>query len=167
MKDSLSTIRRIGADDVEAFRRIRLEALREEPSAYASSYEDWAGLTDEEWRNRMSEPVVVAFRGDEPVGLMGLMRQRSSKMLHRASIVMVYVRKSQRGTGVADNLIEAIIEEARAMGIVQLELAVTADNRPAVRFYERMGFVPIGRVPGALMHEGRELDDLMMARRIG
>ena len=46
------TIRRIGADDVEAFRRIRLEALREEPSAYASSYEDSVVLTDEDWRNR-------------------------------------------------------------------------------------------------------------------
>ena len=161
------TIRRIGADDVEAFRRIRLEALREEPSAYASSYEDSVVLTDEDWRNRMREPVFVAFRADEPVGLAGLVRQRSSKMAHRANIVMVYVRKSQRGTGVADGLIDAVIEEARAMGIVQLELAVTAENLSAARFYRRKGFAEIGRVPGALMHEGRELDDLMMARRIG
>lgn len=161
------TIRRIGADDMEAFRRIRLEALGEEPSAYASSYEDWAVLSDDEWRARMREPVIMAFLGDEPVGLAGLSRQRPSKMVHRANIVMVYVRKSQRGTGVADGLIDAVIEEARAMGIVQLELAVTAENRSAVRFYQRKGFAEIGRVPGALMHEGREMDDLMMARRIG
>ena len=115
----------------------------------------------------MSEPVVAAFLGDEPVGLAGLMRQRPSRMVHRASIVMVYLRKSLRGTGVADGLIDAVIDEARAMGIVQLELSVTAENRAAVRFYERKGFVTIGRIPGALMHEGRELDDLVMARRIG
>ncbi|MCM5555155.1 GNAT family N-acetyltransferase [Pleomorphomonas sp. NRK KF1] len=160
-------IRRIGADDVEAFRRIRLEALREEPSAYASSYEDSVALTDEDWRNRMREPVFLAFRADEPVGLAGLVRQGASKMVHRASIVMVYVRKSQRGTGVADGLVDAVIEEARAMGIVQLELAVTAENLSAVRFYLRKGFAEIGRVPGALMHEGRELDDSLMALRIG
>ncbi len=167
VETGISTIRRIGTDDVEAFRRIRLEALREEPLAYASSYEDWAALSEEDWRDRMSEPVFLAFLVDEPVGLAGLMRQRPGKMVHRASIVMVYVRKSQRGTGVADLLVDAVVEEARAMGIVQLELAVTAENRTAVRFYERKGFVPIGRVPGALIHEGRELDDLMMARRIG
>ena len=161
------TIRRIDAADVEAFKRIRLEALQAEPSAYAASYEDWAVLSDEEWRNRMREPVVVAFLGDEPVGLAGLMRQRSGKMTHRANIIMVYVRKSLRGTGVAGDLIDAIIEEARAMGIIQLELAVTAENQAAVRFYERKGFVAFGRVPGALLHEGRELDDILMARRIG
>ena len=167
MKTAIWSVRRLGADDVEAFRRVRLEALREEPVAYAGSHADWAVLSDEEWRDRMVEPVVAAFLGDEPVGLAGLMRQRPSKMVHRASIVMVYVRKSQRGTGLADDLIDAVIDEARAMGIVQLELSVTADNRAAVRFYERKGFVTIGRIPGALMHEGQEMDDLMMARRIG
>lgn len=162
-----SIIRRIDASDVEAFKRMRLEALRAEPSAYASTYDDWAVLSDDEWLTRMSEPVFMAFLGEEPVGLAGLMRQRSGKMVHRANIVMVYVRKSQRGTGVAGDLIDAIVDEARAMGIVQLELAVTAENQAAVRFYERKGFVEIGRVPGALLHEGRELDDIMMARRIG
>lgn len=161
------TIRRIEVAEVEAFKRIRLEALRLEPSAYASTYEDWASLTDDEWRSRMNEPVVAAFLGEEPVGLAGLMRQRSAKMTHRASIVMVYVRKSQRGTRVASDLVDAIVDEARAMGIVQLELAVTAENQAAVRFYERKGFVQIGRVPGALLHEGREMDDIMMALRIG
>jgi ribosomal protein S18 acetylase RimI-like enzyme len=161
------TIRRIGADDLEAFKRIRLEALREEPLAYASSFEDWAVLSDDEWRGRMSEPIVAAFLGEEPVALAGLMRQRPGKMVHRASIVMVYVRKDQRGTGLASDLIDAIIDEARAWGIVQLELAVTAENQAAVRFYERKGFLEIGRIPGALMHEGREIDDIMMALRIG
>lgn len=161
------TIRRIDAAEVEAFKRIRLEALCEEPLAYASTYEDWAVLSDEEWRKRMSEPVVAAFLGEEPVGLAGLMQQRSGKMTHRASIVMVYVRKSQRGTGLAGDLVDAIVDEARALGIVQLELAVTAENQAAARFYERKGFVEIGRIPGALLHEGREIDDIMMARRIG
>lgn len=161
------TIRQIDATEVEAFKLIRLEVLRAEPSAYASSYEDWAVLTDEEWRNRMREPVFVAFQGDEPVGVMGLMRQRSSKMAHRASIVMVYVRKSLRGSRLASDLLDATVDEARAMGIVQLELAVTAENPAAKRFYEREGFVEVGRIPGGFLHEGREIDDILMVWRIG
>jgi RimJ/RimL family protein N-acetyltransferase len=160
------TIRQIDATEVEAFKLIRLEALRAEPSAYASSYEDWAVLTDEEWRNRMREPVFVAFQGDEPVGLAGLFRQRSSKMAHRALLVMVYVRRHLRGTGIAGGLLKAAADHARDIGIRLLELAVTAENPAAKRFYEREGFVEVGRIPGGFLHEGREIDDILMARRI-
>ncbi|WP_064692036.1 GNAT family N-acetyltransferase [Rhizobium aegyptiacum] len=160
------TIRLIGADEVEAFRHIRLEALRAEPSSFASRYEDWEILPLEEWRNRLNEPVFIAFQESEPVGIMGLFRQRSSKMAHRATIVMVYVRAQLRGTGLAVKLLEAISNHARDIGIRQLELFVNAENPGAMRFYERQGFVEIGRVPGAVLEDGREIDDVMMARRL-
>lgn len=161
------TVRRIDAADVEAFRRIRLEALGAEPFAYASSYEDWAFLSTEEWLKRMGEPVFVAFQGDEPVGLAGLLRQRSSKMVHRATIVMVYVRKSLRGTGLAGGLLTALADHAREIGVRQLELTVSAENPAAIRFYQREGFAEVGRIPGALVLEGREVDEFVMVRRIG
>ncbi|SCB56211.1 L-amino acid N-acyltransferase YncA [Rhizobium aethiopicum] len=160
------TIRLIGADEVEAFRHIRLEALRAEPSSFASRYEDWEILPLEEWRNRLNEPVFIAFQESEPVGIMGLFRQRSSKMAHRATIVMVYVRAQLRGTGLAVKLLEAISNHARDIGIRQLELFVNAENPGAMRFYERQGFVEIGRVPFAVLEDGREIDDVMMARRL-
>ncbi len=160
-------IRLLSGDDVEVFRRIRLEALRAEPGAYASTVEDWESLSDDEWRRRMAEnPVFVAFRDDDPVGIMGLMRQRASKMAHRATIIMVFLRADCRGTGLAGALLEKLTDYARAQGIRQLELAVTAENVQAYRFYQRQGFDEIGRVPGGFLHEGREIDDIMMARRI-
>lgn len=160
------TIRKITADEVEAFRRVRLEALHAEPSLFASRYEDWEALSIEEWRNRLSEPVFVAFQNGEPVGIMGLLRQRSTKMIHRATIVMVYVRAELRGTGLAGKLLEAISEHALDIGVRQLELFVSAENPAAIRFYQRQGFSEIGRIPGGVLEEGREIDDVMMARRI-
>jgi RimJ/RimL family protein N-acetyltransferase len=160
-------IRLLSGDDFEVFRRIRLEALRAEPGAYASTVEEWEILPDEEWRRRLTEnPVFVALRDNEPVGIMGLMRQRSSKMAHRATIIMVFLRADLRGTGLARALLENLTEYAKAQGIRQLELAVTAENLKAFRFYRRQGFSEIGRVPGGFLHEGREIDDIMMARRI-
>ncbi|RVI56975.1 GNAT family N-acetyltransferase, partial [Sinorhizobium meliloti] len=47
-----ATIRLLGIDEAEAFRSIRLEALRTEPAFFASSAEDWEKLPDEEWRRR-------------------------------------------------------------------------------------------------------------------
>ncbi|NNU48311.1 GNAT family N-acetyltransferase [Rhizobium sp. WYCCWR 11279] len=166
MDGSGTTIRHIQADEVEAFRRIRLEALRTEPSLFASRYEDWEALSLEEWRNRLNEPVFIAFQGDEPVGITGLVRQRPSKMAHRATIIMVYVRRSMRGTGLAGKLLSAVADHARDIGILQLELFVSAENPAAIRFYQREGFSEIGRIPGGVLEEGREIDDVMMARRL-
>ncbi|EJK80324.1 GNAT family N-acetyltransferase [Rhizobium sp. AP16] len=159
-------IRHISADEFDIFRRIRLEALRVEPSSFASSVEDWEVLTDEEWRRRLSDPVFVAFRGEEPVGVMGLLRQRSSKMAHRATLIMVYVRKDLRGVGIAKDLLDTVIAYAQSEGIVQLELVVSAENPKAISFYRREGFSEIGRIPGGVRHNGREIDDIMMVRRL-
>ena len=160
------TIRHISANEFDIFRQIRLEALRAEPSSFASSAEDWEALPDEEWSRRLNDPVFVAFQDDEPVGVMGLLRQRSSKMAHRATLIMVYVRKGLRGVGLAKDLLDTVIAHALTEGVVQLELVVSAENPKAIRFYHREGFSEIGRIPGGVRHNGREIDDLMMARRL-
>lgn len=154
-------------DDFKIFKRIRLEALRAVPEAFASSAADWESLPDEEWRRRLTNtPVVVSFQDREPVGLMGLMRQQASKMAHRATIVMVYLRGSERGGGQAVAMLNLLLDHARALHIRQVELAVSAENQAAIRFYLREGFHEIGRIPGALLDEGREIDEIMMARRL-
>ncbi|RWX16802.1 GNAT family N-acetyltransferase [Rhizobium hidalgonense] len=160
------TIRLIQADEVEAFRLIRLEALRAEPSSFASRYEDWEALSPEEWVDRLNEPVFIAFQDSAPVGIMGLFRQRSSKMAHRATIVMVYVRADLRGTGLARRLLQAVSDHARDLGIRQLEFFVSAENAAAIRFYQRQGFSEVGRIPAGVLEEGREIDDVIMARRL-
>ena len=167
MSGNSVTIRRLDVADVDIFKRVRLEALRCEPAFYASSYEDWAGLSTEEWQKRLNDPVFVAFQGGEPVSITGLLRQRAAKMAHRATIVMVYVRMSLRGTGLARDLLNVAADYARDIGIRQLELAVSAENAVAMRFYRREGFVEVGRIPGGFFQEGREIDDVMMVRRIG
>jgi RimJ/RimL family protein N-acetyltransferase len=160
-------VRMLGPDDLAAFRRIRLEALRTEPAAFASTAADWEALSDDEWLARLtSGPVFAAFRGNEAVGLMGLRRERSRKTAHRATIIMVYVRQSERGTGVAAKLLRCLTEHARDIGVRQLELAVSAENPQAIRYYEREGFARIGRIPGGFLHDGKEVDEIMMARRI-
>jgi len=76
------------------------------------------------------------------------------------------VRERERGRGLGAALLHALTAHARALGVRQLELAASAENPAAVRFYRRAGFVEIGRVPGGFVHEGREIDEIMMVRRI-
>ncbi len=81
-------IRQLAPGDAHILKAMRLEALQLEPSAYASSFSDWAALSDDEWRDRLKMPVFVAFNTEQPVGIMGLMRQKATKMQHRASLIM-------------------------------------------------------------------------------
>jgi ribosomal protein S18 acetylase RimI-like enzyme len=163
----LATIRLLGPEDFHAFRLIRLEALRTEPASFASRASDWEMLPDEEWRRRIAaNPVFVAFQEERPVGIIGLLRERVSKMAHRATIVMVYVKKHHRGTGLSTRLLDEVVTHARDNGIRQLELAVSEENPAALRFYCREGFREIGRIPGGFLHDGREVDELLMVRRI-
>ncbi|OHV78500.1 GNAT family N-acetyltransferase [Ensifer sp. LCM 4579] len=160
-------IRLLGPDDIEVFRRIRLEALRVEPDCFASSAEDWEKLSDDEWRRRLVDgSVFVGFRGEDPVGIMGLLHERAKKMAHRATLVMVYVRQDSRRTGLATSLLETVTDHALAQGIRQLELTVSAENPKAIGFYRRNGFAQIGCIPGGCIRNGREVDDILMARRI-
>lgn len=160
-------IRHLGAADLATFRQIRLEALRLDEASFASSLADWLRLDDAAWLERLTQNAVfVAFRGGEPVGIMGLARQRSSKMAHRATIIMVYVRKSERGSGLAAELLRTIEAYARAEGIRQLELTVSGENSVAQKFYQRAGYRDMGRIPAGVIYDGREIDDILMFRRL-
>ncbi len=148
------------------FRRIWLEALRTEPAAFATSLEDYEEATDDDWRRSDADPVFVAFQGSDPVGITGMTRQRGRKMAHRARVGLVYIRPALRRTGLARLLLEAVISHARGEGVWQLELAVSAENPAAMRLYQREGFVEVGRVPSGFLHESKEIDDVLMVRRL-
>jgi ribosomal protein S18 acetylase RimI-like enzyme len=159
-------VARLEESDLAAFQAIRLESLRMAPTAFANVEADWSSLSDEEWLSRMKNPVFVLFRQQEPVGIMGLMRQRGVKRAHRATLIMVYLRESERRQGLADNLLKAVMDYARSEGVRQLELNVNHHNVAAIRFYERHGFEQVGRIPAALIEDGEIVDELIVVRRL-
>lgn len=159
-------IRRLEQGDVPVFRKIRLEALRLEAASYASAVEDWERYSDKEWRDRLRMPVFVAFRSGDPVGIMGLLPQQALKMKHRATLVMVYVRANERGTGMAERLLNIVAHFAVENGISQIELNVSSRNSRAIRFYERGGFRATGLIPAGMRDQGQDVDELIMVRRL-
>lgn len=156
---------KLEAGDLPIFKAIRLESLKVAPSAFANTFADWSSLSDEEWLDRMKIPVFAMLKGQEPVGIMGLMPQRGEKRSHRATIIMVYLRESERGVGLADELLQAVMDFAKEGGVRQLELNVNHTNARAIRFYERHGFERVGKIPAALIDKGQEVDELIMIHR--
>ena len=159
-------VRELGEDDAAAFRRVRLDALRLHPEAYAASYEDEAHLNEAQFAERLTAPGLTrfgGFAGDELVGLVGLHLRPGLKERHKASLFSMYVAASHRRSGLAQDLVATVIDRAREAGALELQLFVTVGNAPAQRLYRRMGFVPYGIERRAIRIGDVFYDDELMA----
>lgn len=73
-----------------------------------------------------------------------------------ARMARVLVDPAQRGRGLGEKLVRAVIAEAQERGIRSLTLFVFPDNTPAVTLYEKLGFEHRGasdQLNGAVLME--------------
>jgi ribosomal protein S18 acetylase RimI-like enzyme len=97
-------------------------------------------------------PQLVALSEDDVVGWCDISPIKREGFTHCGTLGMG-VRKGFRRLGIGRRLIERTIAEAKAMGLERIELEVFASNMPAIRLYERTGFVVEG-----VKKRGRKLD---------
>jgi GNAT superfamily N-acetyltransferase len=78
------------------------------------------------------------------------------------------VAAGRRGAGIGRALIEDSLSWARRAGFRAMQFnAVAESNTSAVRLYERVGFVVVGRVPAAFRHpEHGDVALLVMHRQL-
>ena len=66
-----------------------------------------------------------------------------------------------RGKGVGEALVRASLDEAGRLGFRILQFnAVAVDNTPARRLYEKLGFTPLGVIPGGFRRPDGEYVDI-------
>lgn len=132
---------RIGADDWEDFRDVRLASLLEAPAAFGSRYDDWVDAGEERWRSRLvAVPLTLLAReGGRVVGVVS----GSPDGEQAVELISMWVAPDARGSGVADALIAAVVAWAAEQGRTT-HLMVRSDNAPARAAYERAGFVDTG-----------------------
>ncbi len=153
---------------------LRLEALRREPAAFASSLADEQAFSDEVWIGRLT----TAFQRDhnmtwyaelkgELVGMAGAYWQAREKRRHVATVYSVYVAPAQRGKGIASQMLGRLLDELSALQhLEKVGLTVNSACPPAIRLYERFGFEHLGRARRELRVDGQNHDLLYMERRL-
>lgn len=153
-------------------KRLRLEALREERTAFASSLADEQAFSDEVWIARLTTAfqrdhnlTCFAERNGELVGMAGANWSAREKTSHVATIYGVYVSPARRGMGVASQLMRSLLDELSALPqLEKVGLTVNSACPPGVRLYERCGFQHVGAARGELRVDGQYYDLLFMER---
>ena len=94
-------IRTLQMADAAFFQALRLDALRECPSSFSSSYEEECHLPLSRVGERLvptpEHAVFGAFEDCALVGTVGLRRERPGKLAHKAVIWGVYVAPGIEG----------------------------------------------------------------------
>lgn len=85
---------------------------------------------------------------------------------HVVMVTGVAVDPHLQGRGVGAALMDGVHAEARRRGARKLSLRVLADNEAARRLYERAGYEVEGILRGEFHLDGRDVDDVLMARRV-
>jgi ribosomal-protein-alanine N-acetyltransferase len=103
------------------------------------------------------ETIVLVADGDaRPAGFSVM-----SFGEERAHLALIAVRPGRRRAGVGRSMMDWLTESALTAGIASIHLELRADNAPALRFYQRLGFSETVVVPG--YYDGR-IDALRMVR---
>lgn len=163
-------IRLLTEAEVEAYRVLRLRALREDPEAFGATYEEWVNrpLAAVAERLRLTtEPpekfTLGAFVEGVLAGTVTFGRSQGAKERHKGVITGMFVAPEQRGRQLGRALMEEAIARARALpGLEQILLSVVTTNVPARALYTALGFQSYGLERRALKHDGRYYDEHLM-----
>lgn len=110
---------------------------------YRTRYLDWVE------RCIADEPrCVTVADGDGLVGYVFVLPERLSMIWDAAVVNELYVSPECRGTGVADELMEAacVLAREQDLPLDRLVLDVDPENERARAFYDRYGFTPWGEM---------------------
>ena len=131
------TIREFQAGDEVAFRRLNEEwIVREfvlEPKDQYSLTDPQGTILDHGGR------IFFAVRDGETVGCCALVAMEPGEF----EVAKMAVTRTAQGGGIGRQLIEKVVQEAKASGVKRLYLETNHKLTPALRLYEAVGFRPL------------------------
>ncbi len=162
MDKKAKIIKKLRPEDFEIWKSVRLEALKNSPESFASSYEEESSGSDSDFKkNLIQSDVFGVFIGYSLVACAGFYSLNSLKTKHRGVIWGLYTQLEYRGQGIASALIQTIIHHARSR-VIQLHLTCVTSNLAAVAFYQKQGFSIYGREDRSLKVAETFFDEYLM-----
>ena len=162
-------IRKLTSGDAEVYWDLRLEALQQDPEAFATTYEDAISRVNPLKRvesNLDSENSATfgAFIDKELVGVMTIAEEGAPKLRHRVNLFAVYVTPEARCKRVGTALMQEVIEYTKQIPHVEkINLTVVSTNETAIKLYEKVGFKSFGLEQHAMKMNNTYVDEIYMS----
>jgi ribosomal protein S18 acetylase RimI-like enzyme len=166
---TIAMIRKLTRQDAHVYKQLRLLALTTDPDAY------FASLSEEEKRDEWSIAAEISAHAT-PFGYYGSFDESNvlrayvqitpaywSKTQHTADVYNLYVHPDSRGSGVATELLMAMLSSLRSEKKTEvLFLSVMHTNTPAISLYKTLGFEQIGTKKRSVKLADRYVDEILM-----
>ena len=136
-------IKKLSKKDWKNYKKLRLEALKNEPLAFGRTFKEENSYSNHKWINR-TDNVIFALDNNEPVGMIVYIFNESIKTNHIANLYGMYVKKEYRKKGIGSKLVKkALAKIQNNPDIEKIKLGVIIQNFPAITLYEKFGFKKI------------------------
>jgi len=156
-------IRRAKSGDEPLLRKIRLEALSEDPDAFGSTLDRERARTLVDWQKWLSPSASFVLKtANGPEGIVAGVPDSSDPTV--VDLMAMWVHPALRGSGAASALVQAVLTWAEERGASSVRLDVIDGNDRARRLYERHGFQDTGHIAIRPRDGAREVQ---MERRVG
>ncbi len=96
----------------------------------------WASNLDKNGRK-----TLIMLENNEIIGTSSFCKSRFSEFQGMGEIISIYLLPQYIGKGYGTNLLHAAIAELKKLGYNEIFLWVLEENYPAIKFYEKNGFV--------------------------
>lgn len=145
-------LRRLTTADAEAYRAIRLAALKNAPQAFVSTYDEGLGKSLVYYKQMLNLTFTFGICKDTEILAIGSLNFNTySRWRHIAVITAMYVTPDFQQQGLGRTILNQLIEQAKAFSeIEQIYLSVVANNKAAIALYEAAGFSLLSTKPRAL-----------------
>lgn len=146
-------VRRADASDAAAIARVHVQTWRTAyrgllPDDFLDSLSEPAN--EERWKQTLeagASQVYVAQQDGSVVGFASGGRERAGEQGFGGELYAIYVLETAQHHGHGRQLVRALVDGLREMGLMDMIVWVLRDNPVARRFYERLGGVYIRSQP--------------------
>ena len=106
--------------------------------------------------------LVCGVHNDRIIGFSGLITDDYKNK----GIFEIFIHKNYRNTGIGNELTKVMIKYCYNIGLKQINLSVRKNNIPAIKLYERVGFVKQSKDKNSIVYRKKLITELVMIKQM-